>query len=67
MQQVYCSREAEFRQYSVLLRLNDGDILRSDAILQYVNDPSDFFFNGNNTNIFDVSGVICEVMFQFDV
>lgn len=43
MQQVYCSREAEFRQYSVLLRLNDGDILRSDAILQYVNDPSDFF------------------------
>lgn len=31
MQQVYCSREAEFRQYSVLLRLNDGDILRSDA------------------------------------
>lgn len=31
MQQVYCSREAEFRQYSVLLRLTDGDILRSDA------------------------------------
>ncbi|XP_067373088.1 germinal-center associated nuclear protein [Channa argus] len=28
MQQVYCPREAEFRQYSVLLRLNDGDILR---------------------------------------
>ncbi|XP_056884180.1 germinal-center associated nuclear protein isoform X1 [Takifugu flavidus] len=26
--QVYCCREAEFRQYSVLLRLNDGDILR---------------------------------------
>ncbi|XP_074551191.1 germinal-center associated nuclear protein isoform X2 [Halichoeres trimaculatus] len=26
--QVYCQREAEFRQYSVLLRLNDGDILR---------------------------------------
>ncbi|XP_076603708.1 germinal-center associated nuclear protein [Chaetodon auriga] len=24
----YCSREAEFRQYSVLLKLNDGDILR---------------------------------------
>lgn len=27
--QTYCPREAEFRQYSVLLRLNDGDILRS--------------------------------------
>lgn len=26
--QTYCPREAEFRQYSVLLRLNDGDILR---------------------------------------
>uniref|UniRef100_A0A3Q3M3Y8 Germinal-center associated nuclear protein n=1 Tax=Mastacembelus armatus TaxID=205130 RepID=A0A3Q3M3Y8_9TELE len=26
--QVYCPREAEFRQYSVLLKLNDGDILR---------------------------------------
>lgn len=25
---IYCSREAEFRQYSVLLKLNDGDILR---------------------------------------
>lgn len=25
---VFCSREAEFRQYSVLLKLNDGDILR---------------------------------------
>lgn len=25
----YCPREAEFRQYSVLLNLNDGDILRS--------------------------------------
>ncbi|XP_030643492.1 germinal-center associated nuclear protein [Chanos chanos] len=25
---VYCSHEAEFRQYSVLLKLNDGDILR---------------------------------------
>ncbi|XP_037120761.1 germinal-center associated nuclear protein isoform X2 [Syngnathus acus] len=25
---VYCPREAEFRQYSVLLKLNDGDILR---------------------------------------
>ncbi|XP_076016638.1 germinal-center associated nuclear protein [Genypterus blacodes] len=25
---VYCSREAEFRQYNVLLKLNDGDILR---------------------------------------
>ncbi|XP_051925938.1 germinal-center associated nuclear protein [Hippocampus zosterae] len=24
----YCPREAEFRQYSVLLKLNDGDILR---------------------------------------
>ncbi|XP_058479087.1 germinal-center associated nuclear protein [Solea solea] len=28
MRQIYCSQEAEFRQYSVLLRLNDGDILR---------------------------------------
>ncbi|TNN68550.1 Germinal-center associated nuclear protein [Liparis tanakae] len=28
MRQVYCPLEAEFRQYSVLLRLNDGDILR---------------------------------------
>lgn len=28
-QQVYCPHEAEFRQYSVLLKLNDGDILRS--------------------------------------
>lgn len=27
----YCFREAEFRQYSVLLKLNDGDILRSDS------------------------------------
>ncbi|XP_067459089.1 germinal-center associated nuclear protein [Thunnus thynnus] len=26
--QVYCAREAEFRQYSVLVKLNDGDILR---------------------------------------
>lgn len=26
--QVHCVREAEFRQYSVLLKLNDGDILR---------------------------------------
>uniref|UniRef100_UPI0037E89A44 germinal-center associated nuclear protein n=1 Tax=Semicossyphus pulcher TaxID=241346 RepID=UPI0037E89A44 len=26
--QVYCPREAEFRQYNVLLKLNDGDILR---------------------------------------
>lgn len=26
--QIYCSRESEFRQYSVLLKLNDGDILR---------------------------------------
>ncbi|KAI1884892.1 hypothetical protein AGOR_G00214560 [Albula goreensis] len=26
--EVYCSREAEFRQYNVLLKLNDGDILR---------------------------------------
>lgn len=25
---VYCPNEAEFRQYSVLLKLNDGDILR---------------------------------------
>lgn len=25
---VYCPKEAEFRQYSVLLKLNDGDILR---------------------------------------
>lgn len=33
--QVYCCREAEFRQYSVLLRLNDGDILRSDAWVTY--------------------------------
>lgn len=29
MRQVYCPLEAEFRQYSVLLKLNDGDILRS--------------------------------------
>ncbi|KAK2839484.1 hypothetical protein Q5P01_013224 [Channa striata] len=28
MQQIYCPQEAEFRQYSVLLKLNDGDILR---------------------------------------
>lgn len=27
--QIFCAREAEFRQYSVLLKLNDGDILRS--------------------------------------
>lgn len=27
--QTYCEREAEFRQYSVLVKLNDGDILRS--------------------------------------
>ncbi|XP_029386874.1 germinal-center associated nuclear protein isoform X2 [Echeneis naucrates] len=26
--QIYCPQEAEFRQYSVLLKLNDGDILR---------------------------------------
>ncbi|XP_029967911.1 germinal-center associated nuclear protein [Salarias fasciatus] len=26
--QVYCPQEAEFRQYSVLLKLNEGDILR---------------------------------------
>ncbi|XP_061679793.1 germinal-center associated nuclear protein [Syngnathoides biaculeatus] len=26
--QIYCPCEAEFRQYSVLLKLNDGDILR---------------------------------------
>ncbi|RVE58447.1 hypothetical protein OJAV_G00209450 [Oryzias javanicus] len=26
--QTFCSSEAEFRQYSVLLKLNDGDILR---------------------------------------
>uniref|UniRef100_A0A3Q0R3S0 Germinal-center associated nuclear protein n=1 Tax=Amphilophus citrinellus TaxID=61819 RepID=A0A3Q0R3S0_AMPCI len=26
--QIFCPREAEFRQYSVLLKLNDGDILR---------------------------------------
>lgn len=25
---IYCPQEAEFRQYSVLLKLNDGDILR---------------------------------------
>ena len=29
MEQTFCPREAEFRQYSVLLKLNDGDILRS--------------------------------------
>lgn len=29
MRQVYCPMEAEFRQYNVLLKLNDGDILRS--------------------------------------
>lgn len=29
LQQTFCPREAEFRQYSVLLKLNDGDILRS--------------------------------------
>ncbi|XP_037343746.2 germinal-center associated nuclear protein [Pungitius pungitius] len=28
MRQVYCPMEAEFRQYNVLLKLNDGDILR---------------------------------------
>ncbi|XP_074514474.1 germinal-center associated nuclear protein [Sebastes fasciatus] len=28
MHQIYCPLEAEFRQYSVLLKLNDGDILR---------------------------------------
>uniref|UniRef100_A0A3Q3QX71 Germinal-center associated nuclear protein n=1 Tax=Monopterus albus TaxID=43700 RepID=A0A3Q3QX71_MONAL len=28
MRQIYCPREAEFRQYSVLLKLNDSDILR---------------------------------------
>nr|XP_046259110.1 germinal-center associated nuclear protein [Scatophagus argus] len=28
MRQTYCPQEAEFRQYSVLLKLNDGDILR---------------------------------------
>lgn len=27
--QTYCAQEAEFRQYSVLVKLNDGDILRS--------------------------------------
>lgn len=27
--QIYCPWEAEFRQYNVLLKLNDGDILRS--------------------------------------
>ncbi|MEQ2188007.1 hypothetical protein GOODEAATRI_010573 [Goodea atripinnis] len=27
-QQTFCPREAEFRQYNVLLKLNDGDILR---------------------------------------
>lgn len=27
--QIYCPQEAEFRQYSVLVKLNDGDILRS--------------------------------------
>ncbi|XP_069554900.1 germinal-center associated nuclear protein [Brachyistius frenatus] len=26
--QIFCPREAEFRQYNVLLKLNDGDILR---------------------------------------
>ena len=26
---VFCPQEAEFRQYNVLLKLNDGDILRS--------------------------------------
>ncbi|KAM7380864.1 hypothetical protein PAMP_004134 [Pampus punctatissimus] len=26
--QIYCAQEAEFRQYSVLVKLNDGDILR---------------------------------------
>lgn len=26
--QTYCAQEAEFRQYSVLVKLNDGDILR---------------------------------------
>ncbi|XP_028289454.1 germinal-center associated nuclear protein isoform X2 [Parambassis ranga] len=26
--QIFCAREAEFRQYNVLLKLNDGDILR---------------------------------------
>ncbi|XP_073329353.1 germinal-center associated nuclear protein [Pagrus major] len=28
MEQTFCPREAEFRQYNVLLKLNDGDILR---------------------------------------
>ncbi|KAM6934890.1 germinal-center associated nuclear protein [Xenentodon cancila] len=28
LQQTFCTCEAEFRQYSVLLKLNDGDILR---------------------------------------
>ncbi|XP_034417060.1 germinal-center associated nuclear protein [Cyclopterus lumpus] len=28
MRQIYCPLEAEFRQYSVLLKLDDGDILR---------------------------------------
>uniref|UniRef100_A0A8C6NZW1 Germinal-center associated nuclear protein n=2 Tax=Nothobranchius furzeri TaxID=105023 RepID=A0A8C6NZW1_NOTFU len=27
-EQIFCPQEAEFRQYSVLLRLNDGDVLR---------------------------------------
>lgn len=31
-QQTFCPLEAEFRQYSVLLKLNDGDILRSVAL-----------------------------------
>ena len=29
MRHIYCPMEAEFRQYNVLLKLNDGDILRS--------------------------------------
>ena len=27
--EVYCPNEAEFRQYNVLLKMNDGDMLRS--------------------------------------
>lgn len=57
MQQVFCSTEAEFRQFSVLLKLNDGDILRSVESLH------SSLLNRINTNI--LHACVIYVMFMF--
>uniref|UniRef100_A0A3Q3WCP2 Germinal-center associated nuclear protein n=1 Tax=Mola mola TaxID=94237 RepID=A0A3Q3WCP2_MOLML len=42
--QIYCSRESEFRQYSVLLKLNDGDILEVQQFREEVRNSPEVKF-----------------------